>query len=51
MHSIYEPISGEKGYFCSEIEKTWIDAIIVVYSKNQSVLQESSRSARGGAVE
>ena len=51
MHSIYEPISGEKGYFCSEIEKTLIDAILIEYSKNQSVLQESSRSARGGVNE
>lgn len=47
MYEIYDPISGEKGYFTSEKEKTLIDAILYDYGMNQLVLHESSRSARG----
>lgn len=44
MEKIVHPISGENGYFTSEKEKTLIDAILVDYSMNQLVIQESSRS-------
>lgn len=50
MENIIHPISGEKGYFCSLKEKTLIDAILVDFSVNQLVIQESSRSARGEGV-
>ncbi len=48
MESIIHPISGQQGYFCTEKEKTLIDAIIQDFNVNQLVIQESSRSARGG---
>lgn len=47
MEKFIHPVSGEKGYFCSEKEKTLIDAILVDFSVNQLVIQSSSRSARG----
>ncbi len=28
MDKVLHPVSGESGYFCSELEKTVIDAII-----------------------
>ena len=48
MNKILHPVSGESGYFCTETEKVLIDAILNDYRMNQLVLQESSRSARGG---
>lgn len=47
MESIIHPISGENGYFCSEKEKTLIDAVLVDFVVNQSVLQVSSHDVRG----
>lgn len=44
MRNIFDPVSGEEGYFCSKQEKVLIDAILVDYSMNQLVIQESSRS-------
>ena len=51
MESILHPVSGQKGYFCTEKEKTLIDAIVSDYSVSQLVLTESSRSTRGGVNE
>ena len=50
MESIMHPVSGESGYFCSEREKTLIDAILCDYRMNQLVVT-SSRSERGGLNE
>ena len=50
MQKIYNPVSGEEGYFCSEQEKVLIDAIITDYSMNQLVTQESSATGRGDIV-
>ena len=47
MERIFHPVSGESGFFATEQEKVLIDAILVSYSVDQLVLQESSRSARG----
>jgi len=51
MERIYHPTSGERGFFCSDEEKILIDAVLVDFSINQSVLESSSRSARGGVNE
>ena len=48
MDSILHPVSGEKGYFCTETEKLLIDAILNEFS-NQLVIQETSASRRGGS--
>ena len=29
MYSIYDPVSGEKGFFCSIKEKELIDAVLI----------------------
>lgn len=47
MESITHPVSGENGYFCSEREKTLIDAVLVDFVVNQSILQVSSADGRG----
>lgn len=47
MEKLFHPVSGESGYFASEQEKVLIDAILVDYSMNQLVVQESSPSRRG----
>ena len=49
MDTVYHPVSGEKGFFCSELEKTLIDAIISDYSMNQLVV--TSANSRGGVDE
>ena len=49
MDTVYHPVSGEKGFFCSELEKTLIDAIISDYSMNQLVV--TSANGRGGVDE
>ena len=41
MERIIHPISGEKGYFATEKEKTLIDAILCDYSMNQLVTHSS----------
>lgn len=46
MDLISHPISGEKGYFCTEREKVLIDAILCDYS-SQFVLNSSSPEGRG----
>jgi hypothetical protein len=51
MDKVFHPISGESGYFCSEMEKVLIDAILVDYSMNQLVVQETSATGRGVADE
>ena len=51
MDNVFHPVSGEKGYFCSETEKVLIDAILVDYSMNQLVLQQTSAICRGEQVE
>lgn len=48
MHKIYDPVSGEKGFFCTESEKTLIDAILVDF-KNSLVVQASD-NVRGGEL-
>lgn len=45
MEQIFHPISGESGYFATEMEKILIDAILNDYS-NQLVVQ-SSANCRG----
>lgn len=45
MEKIYNPVSGESGYFCSEKEKILIDAILSDYSMNQLVV--TSANGRG----
>lgn len=45
MEKIFNPVSGESGYFCTEQEKVLIDAIFVDYSMNQLVL--TSADGRG----
>ena len=47
MDLINHPVSGESGYFCSEMEKVLIDAILCDYRMNQLVVTTSSRSERG----
>ena len=49
MDTVYHPVSGEKGFFCSELEKTLIDAIISDYSMNHLVV--TSANGRGGVDE
>ena len=49
MQSIIHPISGEKGFFCSEKEKILIDAILCDYSVNHLVT--TSHDVRGGVDE
>ena len=44
MEKICHPISGEEGYFATDKEKILIDAILVDYSMNQLVIQESSHN-------
>ena len=46
MQRITHPISGETGFFCSEKEKSIIDAIIGDFNSRHLVVH-SSRSARG----
>lgn len=50
METIYHPVSGEKGYFCSEVE---IDIIKGVITQNMSDNESNRTSAmsRGEAVE
>ena len=48
MDKILHPVSGENGYFCSEKEKTLIDAVLKDFIISQSVLQVSSRSSVRG---
>ena len=50
MREIYDPVSGEKGYFCTETQKVLIDAILHDYSMNQLVTNESS-TVNGRGVE
>lgn len=50
MERILHPISGEKGYFATEQEKTLIDAIIQDFSMNQLVVTSHS-SVSGGRHE
>ena len=49
MDKVFHPISGEKGFFCSETEKILIDAILSDYSMNQLVV--TSANSRGGVDE
>ena len=49
MEKISHPVSGENGYFYSEMEKTLIDAILSDYRMNQLVT--TSHSMRGGVDE
>lgn len=51
MEKIFHPVSGEKGYFASEMEKTLIDAVFTDYAINQLVVTESSANGRGGCNE
>ena len=37
MELIYHPVSGEKGFFCTNREKVLIDAIIRDFSMNHLV--------------
>ena len=46
MQKIIHPVSGEKGFFCSESEKVLIDTIIQNFSINL-VVQNTSSDARG----
>lgn len=46
MHEIFDPISGEKGFFCNQLEKTIIDAILIESNKNL-VVHNTSSNARG----
>ena len=47
MEKIFNPVSGESGYFCTEKEKTLIDAVLHDYAFNQLVVTESSANGRG----
>lgn len=47
MDTIFHPVSGEKGYFCTEQEKTLIDAIIIDWNSKNLVVQDSSHDVRG----
>ena len=49
MDKVFHPISGEKGFFCSETEKILIDAILSDYSMNHLVV--TSANGRGGVDE
>ena len=42
MEHIFNPVSGESGYFCSEQEKILIDAVLSDYCMNQLVLTSTS---------
>lgn len=41
MDSIFHPVSGEKGYFCSEVEKEFIDLVISEITGSHSCSSES----------
>ena len=41
LHRIFEPISGEEGYFCSESEKAVIDAILSDFQNKHLVVTSS----------
>ena len=43
MERIFNPVSGESGYFCTEQEKVLIDAILHDYSMNQLVTSADGR--------
>ena len=45
MEKIYHPVSGQTGYFCTEKEKTLIDAVLTDYAINQLVV--TSANGRG----
>ena len=45
MYDIFDPISGEKGFFCSKSEKAVIDAILIDYQENQLVTTRSEESS------
>ena len=45
MEKIFHPVSGEKGYFATEQEKTLIDAVILDFKINQLVT--ASADSRG----
>ena len=45
MEKILHPISGESGYFASEMEKNLIDAVLRDYVVNQLVV--TSANGRG----
>ena len=48
MDYINHPVSGEKGYFCTEKEKTLIDAILIDFKMNQLV---TTSSQAGGVAD
>ena len=41
MYKIFDPISGEKGFFCSQSEKALIDAVLIDYQERQLVTTPS----------
>jgi len=41
MYSIFDPISGEKGFFCSLSEKAIIDAVLMDFQERQLVTTPS----------
>jgi hypothetical protein len=43
VERIFHPVSGEVGYFCTESQKTLIDAILNDYSMNQLVTSANGR--------
>ena len=50
MESIYHPVSGEQGFFCSLKEKVIIDAILID-SSSQLILENKTSSANARGVE
>ena len=50
MENIIHPVSGEKGFFCTNKEKLLIDAVMQDFTVNQLVVQNTSSNARGGEL-
>lgn len=51
MESIFHPVSGEKGFFCTETEKEMIDSVITTFLSDDSSSKPTAITGRGVAVE
>ncbi len=52
MEKIFHPVSGEKGFFCTETEKEMIDSVISTFlSSDGSSSTPTASMGRGVAVE
>lgn len=51
MESIFHPVSGEKGFFCTETEKEMIDSVISTFLSDDQSSTPTASMGRGVAVE